>query len=1351
MKKSFVFIVIIFIGILIFKNQYEKETNASIKAKHQKFIKNHPLQNNLKLSKQERLDFGIPPNKYLEQLYLLQINPHTGRTHPENIYKVQQDLKKQRKLQRRSPGDAIDNQWTERGPNNVGGRTRVVMFDPNDPTHKRVFAGGVSGGLWVNDDITDVNSSWTNVGIEENLSVTCMAVDPNNSQIMYLGTGELYQPQHALGNGIWKSTDGGVTWNNIYNIRGTTTVSGSIEVPGTYFMTDIIVRDKDGNTATTNDSEVFAAIGASFYSSNPINTNVGKNSYGIYKSTDEGANWTKITLDVNGNSVAPNDFELDVNNTLWMSTTRNVFGDGGGQIYSSTDGASFILKHTIPNGRRTEIAVSKSNANSVYVLGEVYTVDGSNNEISPFLSILKTTDAFATTPTAISLPNDATSNISADDFTRGQAFYDLVIEVDPNNDAIVYVGGINLFRTANSGTSWEQLSKNTISGTLPAITVSYVHPDQHSWAFHPTNSNIAVIGNDGGVFYASSLSAAANSSTAIEERTKDYNTTQFYNAAISQTTSPEYIVGGTQDNGVLFFNEATSSINSATIPLTGDGGHCFIDKDGGYMIVSKLYNNIYRYDLPYTGSVVTIASDSNTGNFFNARALDENLDILYSNGNTHLARFTDITTNSPVRFNITNPLISNISAIKVSPYTTTSSKVFVGTRAGKVIKVDNANTATPTFTDISSSSFLGNISSIEFGATEDEIMVTFYNFGVESIWFTTDGGINWSTKEGDFPDINVRCILMNPLNTNQVIVGSELGVWNTNNFRDASPNWEQSYNGMSDATVTSFSLRTSDNTVLASTFGRGLFTGKFTGNVLTTWIGAENDSDWTKLGNWSHGVPTASMDVKIPKTTFKPEINAAITVANLSIEKDASLTINAASSLTVSENLTNNGALTINSTLANSGSLMVEGNSSGNIIYNRFVGTNWHLISSPVINQVYDNDWVLANSIASGTENTNQRGIAKYNNNSGSWNYMLAGESATFNKAEGYSTLRTTSGNLSFEGNLLTNDTTKVISNGTANSFNLVGNVYASYIPLNTNADATHNFLDTNVAALEELTAWFWNGNSYVPYNHTSNSQFIAPGQAFFVKSKTGSNLISFTKEMQQHQNTTAFQKQPLKPTINIFLSTKNNKKYSTIYYLKQATKGFDNGYDSTIYSGLSSNFEVYTSLVSNEKELNLAIQSIPEEYTTIIPIGIIAEANKEHAIYISSKNIEKGKNIYLEDKKLGVFTLMNNTKTTYKFTSDKPINGLGRFYLHTTTEVLDVRNNTLSSFKLYYADDKIHFSELPSGKKTIKIYNLIGKLLFEESLVSQSIISVRNLPKTVYIVQIKTENETIKKKIIVK
>lgn len=1348
MKKNVVILMLFVFGLIIYIIPSKIEKEQGLLENHVNSYKIDAIKKTLELSKKERLAAEIPPNKYLEQKYLLEINPHTGRTHPENIYKIQQELKTQRLNKQRTPGDGIDNQWVERGPNNVGGRTRAILFDPNDNTNKRVFAGGVSGGLWVNDDITDENSSWSSVGIDENLSVTCMAVDPNNSQIMYLGTGELYSPQQALGNGIWKSIDGGVSWTNVYKVRGTTS-SGT--VPGTYYITDIIVRDKDGSNETINDSEVFAAIGASFYSSNPVNTFVGTNDYGIYKSTDNGVNWSKVTLGVGANSIAPNDFEIGTDNTLWLGTTRNVYGNGGGLVYSSLDGATFTLKHTITDGRRTEIAVSKVNANTVYVLGRVYTKNVSNQLIAPFVSILKTTDAFATSPTALSLPNDADTGISADDFTRGQAFYDLVIEVDPTNDAIAYIGGIDLFRTVDSGTNWTQISKWSNNNDLAALSVSSVHADQHSWMFHPTDSDKAIIGNDGGVFYATSLSTAATTINVISSRNKDYNITQFYSGAISQSSSPEYILGGAQDNGTQFFNNAVTGINGTTRVFGGDGTQCFIDKDGSYMLVTYLYNRILRFDLPYNAGVYTIIeSDKNSGDFLNAMALDDNFDIVYSNGGDHLARYTDITTSSPVRTNITDALLIDITAIKVSPFTLSSSKVIAGTRTGKVVKIENANTASQTITDISSSSFLGSVSSVEFGASENEIMVTFYNFGVESIWYTNDGGTNWSNKEGDFPDINVRCILMNPLNTNEVIVGSELGVWNTTNFRDSSPNWHQSYNGMSNVAVTSLNLRTIDNTVLASSFGRGMFTSKFTGNTLTVWTGTV-DSDWVKVGNWSNGLPTSSMDVKIPNTSNKPVINSSVTIQNISIELGSSLTLNAAGSLTIKENLSNSGTFTINSSSSNSGSLIVEGNSTGNITYNRSVTDSWHLTSSPVIGQHYNNDWVSANSIASGTINTSQKGIASYNNDSGNWNYMLAGDDSPFVQGTGYSTKRTAAGNLSYTGTILTTSTTKVISKGTNNAFNLIGNVYTSHIPLNNDADNANNFLVTNTSLLEESTIWLWDGASYVTINHAKPSQFLAPGQGFFVKSAEAGGLVSFTTLMQNHQTATFLKKQQLRPEIKLIITKGEDKKSTDIYYIEGTTEGFDNGYDSSIYSGVSSDFEIYTKLVNQEVDMNLSIQSIPEDYSIIVPIGIIADANTEMSIRIEAKNIEQGKKVYLEDRKRGVFTLIADNETTYSFTSEEAINGSGRFYLHTFSEVLNIQKTQLFDGTIFYAKDKIHFSGLPSGKKSVKIYNTIGQLLLKANIDLKHSISVTKLPKAVCIVQIETEKGTIKKKIMLK
>ncbi|WP_299062572.1 T9SS type A sorting domain-containing protein [uncultured Polaribacter sp.] len=1339
MKKIFYITLVLIIGLFIFNYLANKSTVEKVQELHAKTIKKHLFNTKPSLSKAERFAFGLPPNTYLAEKYLLEMNPYTGRTHPENIYNTQQELAKKRAFKRRTPGDAIDNKWEERGPNNVGGRTRMVLFDPNDATHKRVFAGGVSGGLWVNDDITNENSSWIRVGIDENLAVTCMAVDPNDSQIMYIGTGELNAPQQALGDGVWKSIDGGKTWNNIYKLRGTTT-SGS--VPGTYYITDIVVRDSDGSVLTTNDSEVFVSIGAAFYSSNPINTFVSTNEYGIFKSTDEGANFNRITLTIEGTNVAANDFEIGIDNTLWLSTVRNIYGEGGGQIYSSTDGNSFTLKHTIANGRRTEIAVSKQNANTVYVLARIGTLNVAETAfITPYVSLLKTTDGFATLPTDLTLPNDADTNIPADDFARGQAFYNLVIEVDPTNDAIAYAGGIDLFRSIDSGTNWNQISK-WHPGSLAQpyfldvnLPVPVVHADQHVLVFHPTDANKAILGNDGGVYYATSLSTAAASTTAISERNKNYNVTQFYNGAIGQSVAPDYFIGGSQDNGTQFFNNATEGINSTTGVFGGDGTQCFIDKDGGYMIVTHLYNRILRFDLPYTGSSVTIASDRSTGSFVNAMALDDHLDILYTNGSDHLARFTDITTGTPIRTNITDALLSDITAIKVSPFTLASSKVFAGTKTGKLIKVENADTAIPTITDISSPSFLGSISSVEFGASENEIMVTFYNFGVESIWYTNDGGVNWSNKEGNFPDINVRCILMNPLNNDEVIIGTELGVWNTANFKDTSPVWNQSYNGMSNVAVTSLNLRTIDHTILASTYGRGMYTGNFK----IEWTGATS-SDWDTASNWeTNSVPSTTDNVVIP--TGVPHFPTAandITVSSITIQSGASF--------------------------------KASGTVTGKVTYLRNLPTdNWYLIASPVSgtgNVVSVIDYLQSHDLVRSTATTgvNQNiGLAPYDNTkvnaNARWNYYTVGDFDDLNandttdemlSGQGFSTKLASTGSISFTGNMNTENVTRTISSGAGNAFNLVGNPYTSFVDANTFL-TTNSITNTNI----DGTIWLWNKvtNSYDAENLTGSIK-IAPTQGFFVKKAAGSSIL-FEEGSQTHETTDTFQK-TANPEIKLHLSNGINTKFAKIFYINGTSAGFDNGYDSELFGGVSNNFTIYSHLFSDNVGKKYQIQSLPDENLEemIIPLGV-KSAKGEVTFNIDANNLPANYKVFLEDKITGVFTRLDEVDSEYRVVLTSALNGeneIGRFFLHTTSQnILNVKNETLSNILLYSSNKEIKFSRLPKGKTLVTLYNVLGKKVLKETIDENTTsISAKNLQNGIYIIDVKSDKGNISKKILI-
>ena len=155
-------------------NSKKTDSIEEIREKYQNAIVNHPYRQRMSLPKKERKAMGLPPNAYNEQEWLYTMDPNLGRPTPEVTLDLQKTLDKQLETGR-VPGDGLDNQWIERGPNNVGGRTRVLVFAPGSTT--KVFAGAVSGGLWVNNDITNAASSWTQVsGVPSNMAVTCFQV-----------------------------------------------------------------------------------------------------------------------------------------------------------------------------------------------------------------------------------------------------------------------------------------------------------------------------------------------------------------------------------------------------------------------------------------------------------------------------------------------------------------------------------------------------------------------------------------------------------------------------------------------------------------------------------------------------------------------------------------------------------------------------------------------------------------------------------------------------------------------------------------------------------------------------------------------------------------------------------------------------------------------------------------------------------------------------------------------------------------------------------------------------------------------------------------------------------------------
>ena len=188
-----------------------------LRKKHAYFLANNKLNNTLAMSEDERLAQGLPPNKYLEQEWLNTMNPALGRPTPENLGVIRADLERTRQeaLANRIPGDAVGNDWQERGPNNVGGRTNAFIFNPVVGGNA-VVAGGASGGLWKNADISNAATVWTRITtLPEHLNVQNITIDPNSSSTWYVGTGESYTGD-ANGNGIWKTTDAGATWTRVF-------------------------------------------------------------------------------------------------------------------------------------------------------------------------------------------------------------------------------------------------------------------------------------------------------------------------------------------------------------------------------------------------------------------------------------------------------------------------------------------------------------------------------------------------------------------------------------------------------------------------------------------------------------------------------------------------------------------------------------------------------------------------------------------------------------------------------------------------------------------------------------------------------------------------------------------------------------------------------------------------------------------------------------------------------------------------------------------------------------------------------------------------------------------------------
>ncbi len=834
MKNGYIYmsaVLLVFLaGGIIFLNQDDnprKEYEQYLLSEFQK-IPDYKGKDLNQIPKMDRPDMAAL------QDYYRTMDPETKRIPRERL---REGRKLAHRLQRKKSGRESGIEW-ENVSSDMGGRTRSLMWDPNDEDTTKVWAGAVTGGLWYNNNISDTDSPWTPVNdMWENLSISSIAYDPNDTETFYAGTGEIetavvtYRESSTKGVGIWKSTDGGENWELLPSTE-------DFE-----YVPDVVVRDEG-----SGQSVIYAAVGSGTYKGEDHQS---QPTDGLYRSEDGGENWEQVLPEIEGDTVpfSPSDVELGADGKLYVGTMPNLNDDGGATILTSEEGTTGSwsvyddIREEIENSTsyplpgRVIMAPAPSDENIVYAIIAAGYNDGFGYYYGRY--ILRSDDK-GETWYEINKPD-------AGDWAN-LAWHAMIGKVDPNDPDHLIVGGLDLHHTFNAGDSWTHISNWALM--YYGGGDEYVHADQHAIEFKPGSSNEAIFGSDGGVFHTTT---ANEYFPDFEETNQDYSTLQFYSCDISPVAGEEKYSGGLQDNGSLLFQGDDLDINDML--SGGDGAYTFFDEnEPDYLITSVYYNRYYFYngdnEINYintsSGTFVSPADYNSNSNTLFANACgffgedaDEILRLTgvpYSLGETYL----DMNTGTEVPF----------TALALSPDADGpgESTLYFGSESGSLFRATGMQTSSPEVEELTGDDFpVGAISGIAFGGSEDTLMVTFSNYGVPSVWQSFDGGETWDDIEGNLPDMPVRWALYHPNNNQQALLATELGVWETNLLHEDEVTWTPAVDGMANVRVDMLQIREEDNTVIAASHGRGLFTAEYPLSQISTGVNLAEEKNVLKV------------------------------------------------------------------------------------------------------------------------------------------------------------------------------------------------------------------------------------------------------------------------------------------------------------------------------------------------------------------------------------------------------------------------------------------------------------------------------------------------------------------------
>ncbi|MBZ5858485.1 T9SS type A sorting domain-containing protein [Flavihumibacter profundi] len=696
-----------------------------------------------------------------------------------------------------------DNQYIAAGPNNIGGRTRAVVFDKRfgTGTNKVIIAGAVSGGIFRS---TDGGSNWTLVTPPDEIhNVTAIAQDTragfeNN---WYAGGGEPYGNSASPpgggafynGYGLMKSTDNGLTWNRI-----TSTFNGTLEnFDDPYdIVHKIVVSPVTGYVyvaahrrimRSTDNGSTFSAV---FIGTTPAAADYGQLDI-VCTSTG------RLYLAVNG-GFPDKDlrglFYSDSGNTgTW---TRFAGGQTVGT--DSLDGwraNSYTSTGELSNSsKRIVLALAPSNNNLVYALYE-NGLSQAGATGKPEADLFKFDFGASTYANLSANMPDFNGQKDGIDPLTVQGGYDLTLAIKPDNPSVIFIGGTNLYRstsgfTNTTATSWIAGYKywGATATDFKVDQYDNTHPDIHNLVFDPSNPSRALCATDGGLHLTENIMGNTSAVLPVTwTMISNYQTTQYYHVHVEQRQSgvqANNFIGGMQDNSSYL---RVDGDNAHVQAGTGDGGAAAISKFNSFsdytLFITSQTGSIARLtpgnatDIT-PGSNLTANPTSGYGEFITYFGIDnDNPEDLYYVNYNRVFRTKNSTAVTPTtwteltgigaKINPTNPGGDNIGirAIEISrgPYLS-SHVMYIGTNQGRVYRLNDPRNAAvsatpvditpPAINTIISNTSVNptptvNVSDIAVNPNnDDEIMVVYSNYQVSTgssviqdfnIWWTTNG------------------------------------------------------------------------------------------------------------------------------------------------------------------------------------------------------------------------------------------------------------------------------------------------------------------------------------------------------------------------------------------------------------------------------------------------------------------------------------------------------------------------------------------------------------------------------------------------------------------------------------